>query len=91
MKEKKCTKCGIDYPETYEYFYYQNKSKKELGFMSQCKKCMIKNSGKYQSEHFEQAQEFKAGWRNVPDDINVYLLYNAMKKWCDGAVFVNKY
>jgi hypothetical protein len=62
LKEKKCTKCESVYPETYEYFYYQNKSKKELGFMSQCKKCMIKYSGKYQNEHFEQAQEFKAGW-----------------------------
>jgi hypothetical protein len=29
-----------------------------------------------------------SGWREVPDDIMVQLLYNAMKKWCDGAVFV---
>ena len=29
-----------------------------------------------------------SGWRNVPDEVMVQLLYNAMKKWCDGAVFV---
>ena len=29
-----------------------------------------------------------SGWRDVPDDVMVQLLYNAMKKWCDGAVFV---
>jgi hypothetical protein len=27
-------------------------------------------------------------WRDVPDDTKVYLLYSAMKKWCDGAVFI---
>lgn len=27
-------------------------------------------------------------WRDVPDAVMVQLLYNAMKKWCDGAVFV---
>lgn len=29
-----------------------------------------------------------SGWRTVPDAVMVQLLYNAMKKWCDGAVFV---
>ena len=29
-----------------------------------------------------------SGWREVPDAVMVKLLYNAMKKWCDGAVFV---
>jgi len=28
-----------------------------------------------------------SGWREVPDDVMIQLLYNAMKKWCDGAVF----
>ncbi len=31
----------------------------------------------------------QSGWRTVPDNVMVKLLYNAMKKWCDGAVFVN--
>lgn len=30
-----------------------------------------------------------SGWRDVPDSVMVQLLYNAMKKWCDGAVFVS--
>ena len=29
-----------------------------------------------------------SGWQEVPDDVMVQLLYNAMKKWCDGAAFV---
>lgn len=34
-------------------------------------------------------REYKpSGWREVNDSTKVYLLYNAMKKWCDGAVFV---
>ena len=27
-------------------------------------------------------------WRDVPDKTKVFLLYNAMKKWCDGATFI---
>lgn len=30
-----------------------------------------------------------SGWRNISDADKVFLLYNAMKKWCDGAVFLN--
>lgn len=29
----------------------------------------------------------KSGWRDVTEETKVYLLYNAFKKWCDGAVF----
>lgn len=32
----------------------------------------------------------KSGWRDVTEETKVYLLYNAFKKWCDGAVFVKK-
>jgi hypothetical protein len=28
-----------------------------------------------------------AGWRDITDETKIHLLYNAMKKWCDGAVF----
>lgn len=35
-------------------------------------------------------REYKpSGWRTVDNEVNVMLLYNAMKKWCDGATFVN--
>lgn len=35
-------------------------------------------------------REYKpSGWRNVSDETKVFLLYNAMKKWCDGAAFVS--
>lgn len=29
-----------------------------------------------------------SGWRDVPDETKVFLLYNALKKWCDGAKFI---
>lgn len=44
--------------------------------------------------YFEGDQQFglrkfrPSGWRDVAEETKVYLLYNAMKKWCDGAVFV---
>jgi hypothetical protein len=46
--------------------------------------------------YFEGEKQFglrkykPSGWREQPDDLKVILLYNAMKKWCDGAVFVGK-
>jgi hypothetical protein len=34
-------------------------------------------------------REYKlSGWHELDDSTKVFLLYNAMKKWCDGAVFV---
>lgn len=47
-------------------------------------------------EYFEGKKQFglreykPAGWREIADSQKVDLLYNAMKKWCDGAVFVGK-
>ncbi len=29
-----------------------------------------------------------SGWKVIPEETKVSLLYNAMKKWCDGAVFI---
>ena len=28
----------------------------------------------------------KSGWLEVPDEVKVGLLYNALKKWCDGTM-----
>lgn len=44
--------------------------------------------------YFEGERQFglrkykPSGWRVVTDETKVSLLYNAMKKWCDSAVFV---
>lgn len=43
----------------------------------------------FEGEHQYGLRQFKpSGWRGVTDRTKVDLLYNAMKKWCDGAVFV---
>jgi hypothetical protein len=43
----------------------------------------------YEGERQYGLRQFRpSGWRDVSDRTKVELLYNAMKKWCDGAVFV---
>jgi hypothetical protein len=43
----------------------------------------------YEGERQYGLRQFKpSGWRDVTDQTKVELLYNAMKKWCDGAVFI---
>jgi len=43
----------------------------------------------FEGERQYGLRQFKpSGWRDVTDRTKVDLLYNAMKKWCDGAVFV---
>jgi len=43
----------------------------------------------YETENQFGLRMFKpAVWQEVSDAIKVQLLYNAMKKWCDGAVFL---
>ncbi len=43
----------------------------------------------FEGERQYGLRQFKpSGWRGVTDQAKVHLLYNAMKKWCDGAVFV---
>lgn len=43
----------------------------------------------YEGEKAFGLRKYKpSGWREVPEETKVFLLYNAMKKWCDGATFV---
>ncbi len=43
----------------------------------------------YEGERQYGLRQFRpSGWRDVSDRTKVELLYNAMKKWCDGAVFI---
>lgn len=43
----------------------------------------------FEGERQYGLRQFKpSGWRDVSDQTKVHLLYNAMKKWCDGAVFI---
>ncbi len=43
----------------------------------------------YEGERQYGLRQFRpSGWRDITDQTKVELLYNAMKKWCDGAVFI---
>jgi hypothetical protein len=43
----------------------------------------------YEGDKQNGLREYRrSGWRNVEDNVKVKLLYNAMKKWCDGATFI---
>lgn len=44
----------------------------------------------FEGERMFGLRKYKpAGWRVVSEETKVLLLYNAMKKWCDGAIFLN--
>lgn len=43
----------------------------------------------YKGKNGDRLRKYKpSGWREVPDKTKILLLYNAMKKWCDGAVSI---
>lgn len=58
IKEKQCTKCGKWFPETTEYFYMRNKNKPELGYTSECKKCLIKRSFEVTKKNPERRKQY---------------------------------
>lgn len=75
MQNKKCTKCGIEYPATSEFFH----SNGQKGLKACCKKCRNEKqklfyrnnfeyyqsySRKYQIEHKEQAREYGKIYRS---------------------------
>lgn len=55
--KKKCSCCGDYKPETYEFFYYKNKSKPEKGFISECKICSDKRSLKTKWDNIEEVRK----------------------------------
>ena len=64
MKEihnKTCKDCGITYPETRNFFgQYKNKRKGDkvtIGFRNSCRKCMAKNTARYDKENPRKAKE----------------------------------
>jgi len=54
IKTKVCSKCGVEKPETEEFFYFRNKKQK---FNTQCKECENKQQKKYYEENQEKIRE----------------------------------
>lgn len=56
MKTKACSKCGIEYPETPEYFYF---IKRPNRFEARCKKCILEYQKMYQKKSAEKIKRYK--------------------------------
>jgi hypothetical protein len=53
---KTCTKCGIEFPATLEYFTKKQHGK--YGLRSRCRKCESKNSSDYNAAHREERRAY---------------------------------
>lgn len=83
INEKQCTSCGEWLEENDQNFYYYNKSKFEKGLVSECKKCSILRSRKYNLENIEKYNENCRGY--YARDINSSRENNRIKnqRWRD--------
>jgi hypothetical protein len=62
---RRCTgECKEWKPETYDYFYYKNKSKPELGFSGECKKCGTKRTKIWMQidDNYKNHLDYKKEW-----------------------------
>jgi len=61
METKICTKCGVEYPATTEFFY-RDKYKKS-GLIGQCKKCKSEYEKEYNKKNKEKRNKSSKNWR----------------------------
>lgn len=65
---KRCTKCGVKYPATTEYFSIDNRKPK--GLTSACRKCCTEASKRSQKAHPERVKASIKRWEeNNPDKV----------------------
>ena len=55
IEEKKCTKCGVVFPLTTEYFYRDSYAK--IGFSAHCRSCMAIYIKEYNNKNKEKIKE----------------------------------
>jgi len=72
---KKCTKCGIEYPATTDYFYARNN--RPSGLVSHCRKCSVIKSSAWNKAHPDKrkASKKRCYWKDPKAD------NNRSKKW----------
>jgi hypothetical protein len=66
---KKCTKCGVEYPKTNEYFHCRNRNSK-IGLYPSCKKCKNAERDKWKKINIEKVKEYQKKYR-IENDIKV--------------------
>ena len=59
IPEKTCTKCGVSYPATLEYFHKDGRS----GLRSRCKRCVREGRRAYDVTHREERCAYDAAYR----------------------------
>lgn len=59
---KRCTKCGIEYPATNDYFYKNGHNREQL--QAECKLCTRKRSADYRENNHEQCIKTVQDWRD---------------------------
>jgi len=60
---KRCSKCGVEYPATREYFHVASKAKDKLN--TQCKVCRSKISRKRYEQNTERILSVNRQWRDA--------------------------
>lgn len=65
MNTKTCKTCGVDFPKTEEYFYYQNKKKGK--FQTSCKPCYKARGKKRYQNNKEKILEQKREYDSRPE------------------------
>lgn len=61
MKTKTCTKCGVKYPATAEYFYINKMNKDD--FRGRCKQCMKKYQIAWRKRNPRYHKKYSKVWR----------------------------
>ena len=71
METKICTKCGVEYPATKEYFYVRKERKSGLGCT--CVKCIRERDKLYRKNNSEKFKEKGKKWRDEnPEKVRQY-------------------
>lgn len=76
---KKCTKCGVEYPATDEYFY--NRKDGKDGLDSRCKTCYKARKKAWKDSTYEQRKECKDRWRKKEE--NAIKIKQQAKEWIE--------
>lgn len=78
--ERQCTQCKEWLEENYDNFYYKNKSKPELGFSPECKRCGVKRSTIIKDNNRERYLDyFSNRYYSTKEEFIAQVIENAKK------------